>query len=150
MPVTILGPVAGSGASLRLYSSKVSAGFPSPAQDHLEREISLDEILQIRAPHTYLVRAGGDSMIRAGIHDGDLMVVDRSREAEPGDIVIAAVNGEPTVKRLAKDGSQVVLRAENPRYAPRYILEGDELLVWGVVRYSVRCHEHSWPRHRPD
>lgn len=106
MPVTILGPVAGSGASLRLYSSKVSAGFPSPAQDHLEREISLDEILQIRAPHTYLVRAGGDSMIRAGIHDGDLMVVDRSREAEPGDIVIAAVNGEPTVKRLAKDGSQ--------------------------------------------
>ncbi len=127
MPVTILGPVAGSGASLRLYSSKVSAGFPSPAQDHLEREISLDEILQIRAPHTYLVRAGGDSMIRAGIHDGDLMVVDRSREAEPGDIVIAAVNGEPTVKRLAKDGSQVVLRAENPRYAPRYILEGDEL-----------------------
>ena len=140
MPVTILGPVAGSGASLRLYSSKVSAGFPSPAQDHLEREISLDEILQIRAPHTYLVRAGG--MIRAGIHDGDLMVVDRSR-AEPGDIVIAAVNGEPTVKRLAKDGSQVVLRAENPRYAPRYILEGDELLVWGVVRYSVRCHEHG-------
>ncbi|TED03283.1 peptidase S24 [Pseudomonas aeruginosa] len=132
MPVTILGPVAGSGASLRLYSSKVSAGFPSPAQDHLEREISLDEILQIRAPHTYLVRAGGD-----------LMVVDRSREAEPGDIVIAAVNGEPTVKRLAKDGSQVVLRAENPRYAPRYILEGDELLVWGVVRYSVRCHEHG-------
>ncbi|HBO5323612.1 TPA: LexA family protein [Pseudomonas aeruginosa] len=143
MPVTILGPVAGSGASLRLYSSKVSAGFPSPAQDHLEREISLDEILQIRAPHTYLVRAGGDSMIRAGIHDGDLMVVDRSREAEPGDIVIAAVNGEPTVKRLAKDGSQVVLRAENPRYAPRYILEEDELLVWGVVRYSVRCHEHG-------
>ncbi|EPV8692889.1 TPA: LexA family protein [Pseudomonas aeruginosa] len=143
MPVTILGPVAGSGASLRLYSSKVSAGFPSPAQDHLEREISLDEILQIRAPHMYLVRAGGDSMIRAGIHDGDLMVVDRSREAEPGDIVIAAVNGEPTVKRLAKDGSQVVLRAENPRYAPRYILEGDELLVWGVVRYSVRCHEHG-------
>lgn len=143
MPVTILGPVAGSGASLRLYSSKVSAGFPSPAQDHLEREISLDEILQIRAPHTYLVRAGGDSMIRAGIHDGDLMVVDRSREAEPGDIVIAAVNGEPTVKRLAKDGHQVVLRAENPRYASRYILEGDELLVWGVVRYSVRCHEHG-------
>ncbi len=143
MPVTILGPVAGSGASLRLYSSKVSAGFPSPAQDHLEREISLDEILQIRAPHTYLVRAGGDSMIRAGIHDGDLMVVDRSRQAEPGDIVIAAVNGEPTVKRLARDGSQVVLRAENPRYAPRYILEGDELLVSGVVRYSVRCHEHG-------
>ncbi|CDF82667.1 hypothetical protein PKB_1302 [Pseudomonas knackmussii B13] len=71
------------------------------------------------------------------------MVVDRSREAEPGDIVIAAVNGEPTVKRLAKEGGQVILRAENPKYPPRYILEGDELLVWGVVRYSVRCHDHG-------
>ena len=74
----------GLGLPLRLYSSKVSAGFRSPAQDHLEREISLMRFCRFRAPHTYLVRAGGDSMIRAGIHDGDLMVVDRSREAEPG------------------------------------------------------------------
>lgn len=128
---------------LPLFAFRVPAGFPSPAQDHLEREISLDEILQIRAPHTYLVRSGGDSMIRAGIHDGDLLVVDRSSEAVPGDIIIAAVNGEPTVKRLAKEGDQVVLRAENPKYPPRYILEGDELLVWGVVRYSIRCHDHG-------
>jgi len=131
------------GCPLPLFAFRVPAGFPSPAQDHLEREISLDEILQIRAPHTYLVRSGGDSMIRAGIHDGDLLVVDRSSEAVPGDIIIAAVNGEPTVKRLAKDGDQVVLRAENPKYPPRYILEGDELLVWGVVRYSIRCHDHG-------
>lgn len=128
---------------LPLFAFRVPAGFPSPAQDHLEREISLDEILQIRAPHTYLVRSGGDSMIKAGIHDGDLLVVDRSREAEPGDIVIAAVNGEPTVKRLAKEGNQIVLRAENPHYAPRYIMEGDELLIWGVVGYSIRCHHHG-------
>ena len=128
---------------LPLFAFRVPAGFPSPAQDHLEREISLDEILQIRAPHTYLVRSGGDSMIRAGIYDGDLLVVDRSCEAQPGEIIIAAVNGEPTVKRLAKDGDQVVLRAENPKYPSRYILEGDELLVWGVVRYSIRCHDHG-------
>ncbi|MNZ24068.1 LexA repressor [compost metagenome] len=126
---------------LPLYGFRVPAGFPSPAQDHLEREISLDEILDIRAPHTYLVRAAGDSMQGAGIFDGDLMVVDRSREAEAGDIVIAALNSEPLVKRLASEGRQVVLRAENPRYAPRYILEGDELTIWGVVRFSVRCHE---------
>lgn len=132
-----------SSRPLPLFAFRVPAGFPSPAQDHLEREISLDEILHIRAPHTYLVRSGGDSMVRAGIHDGDLMVVDRSREAEPGDIVIAAVNGEPTVKRLAKEGGQVVLRAENPKYPPRYILEGDELLIWGVVRYTIRCHDHD-------
>lgn len=128
---------------LPLFAFRVPAGFPSPAQDHLEREISLDEILQIRAPHTYLVRSGGDSMIRAGIHDGDLLVVDRSCEAQPGEIIIAAVNGEPTVKRLAKEGDQMVLRAENPKYPPRFILEGDELLVWGVVRYSIRCHDHA-------
>ncbi|WP_052355199.1 LexA family protein [Pseudomonas knackmussii] len=139
----IVARLVARGRRLPLFAFRVPAGFPSPAQDHLEREISLDEVLQVRAPHTYLVRAGGDSMIRAGIHDGDLMVVDRSREAEPGDIVIAAVNGEPTVKRLAKEGGQVILRAENPKYPPRYILEGDELLVWGVVRYSVRCHDHG-------
>lgn len=131
------------GLPLPFFAFRVPAGFPSPAQDHLEREISLDEILQIRAPHTYLVRSGGDSMIGAGIYDGDLMVVDRSREAEPGDIVIAAVNGEPVVKRLAKECGQLVLRAENPAYPPRYILEGDELLIWGVVNFSIRCHSHG-------
>ena len=129
------------GQPLPLYGFRIPAGFPSPAQDHLEREISLDEILDIRAPHTYLVRAAGDSMQGAGIFDGDLMVVDRSREAQANDIVIAALNSEPLVKRLGYDGRQVVLRAENPRYAPRYILEGDELTIWGVVRFSVRCHE---------
>ncbi|MBV2132226.1 translesion error-prone DNA polymerase V autoproteolytic subunit [Pseudomonas sp. MAP12] len=133
--------LAPGGQPLPLYGFRIPAGFPSPAQDHLEREISLDEILDIRAPHTYLVRAAGDSMQGAGIFDSDLMVVDRSREAQANDIVIAALNSEPLVKRLAYDGRQVVLRAENPRYAPRYILEGDELTIWGVVRFSVRCHE---------
>ncbi|HCF3745566.1 peptidase S24 [Pseudomonas aeruginosa] len=142
LPDVVARLLAGS-RLLPMFAFRVPAGFPSPAQDHLEREISLDEILQIRAPHTYLVRSGGDSMIRAGIHDGDLLVVDRSSEAVPGDIIIAAVNGEPTVKRLAREGGQVVLRAENSKYPPRYILEGDELLVWGVVRYSIRCHDHG-------
>lgn len=128
------------GRQLPFFSFRVPAGFPSPAQDHLERTISLDEILNIRAPHTYLVRVGGDSMILVGIHDGDLMVVDRSKEAVSGDIVIAAVNAEPTVKRLIREGRQVSLHPENPKYAPRYILEGDELLIWGVVDYSIRCH----------
>lgn len=141
MPIPTAIRIVPGSQPLPLYSFRVPAGFPSPAQDHLEREISLDEILEIRAPHTYLVRAAGDSMEGAGIFDGDLMVVDRSREAQANDIVIAALNSEPLVKRLTYDGRQVVLRAENPRYAPRYILEGDELTIWGVVRFSVRCHE---------
>lgn len=131
------------GQAYPLFSFRVPAGFPSPAQDHLEQEISLDELLDLRAPHTYLVRVAGDSMMLAGIFDGDLLVVDRSRDAKAGDIVIVALNAEPMVKRLAKEGGQIVLRSENPVYPPRYVLEGDEMQVWGVVRFSVRCHEHA-------
>lgn len=124
------------------FSFKVPAGFPSPAGDHLEQEISLDELLELRAPHTYLVRVDGDSMQDAGIFSGDLLVVDRSIEAKPGDIVIAAVNAEPMVKRLGAVGAQIVLFSENPHYPPIYILEGDELLIWGVVGFSIRSHDH--------
>ncbi|MNF03013.1 DNA polymerase V subunit UmuD [compost metagenome] len=69
------------------------------------------------------------------------MLVDRSIEARHGQIVIAAVNGEPLCKRLHRVGSQVALRSENPRFPPRYILEGDELTIWGVVTFSVRSHD---------
>jgi DNA polymerase V len=138
--VAYLGPVGGANAKLPFFSSRVAAGFPSPAQDHLEKKISIDELLDINAPQTYLVRAQGDSMIGVGIFDDDVLVVNRALDAQPGDIVIAAVNGEPVVKTLARDGQQIVLRSENPRFAPRYILEGDELMIWGVVVSSLRQH----------
>lgn len=77
-------------------------------------------------------------MSGVGIFSGDLLIVDRAKEARTGDIVIAAVNAEPMVKRLGMLGKQIVLLSENPLYSPRYILEGDELLIWGVVRYCVR------------
>ncbi|MDI9776675.1 LexA family protein [Pseudomonas guariconensis] len=141
--VTILGPLEPSGVKLPLFSFHVPAGFPSPAADHLEKRISLDELLDVRAPHIYLVRVEGDSMIGAGIYPGDLVIVDRSIEAEPGHIVIAAVNCEPLCKRLARDGSQVVLKSENPRYPSRYLMEGEELQVWGVVTFSVRSHDKA-------
>ncbi|WP_447722247.1 LexA family protein [Aquipseudomonas campi] len=119
------------------------AGFPSPAQDHLEQTISLDDLLNLHAPQTYLVRADGDSMLGEGIFSGDLLVVDRSVTARPGDIVIAALNCEPLVKRLCRDGAQCVLRSANPAYPPRYILEGDDLQIWGVVLHSIRRHERA-------
>lgn len=100
--------------------------------------MSLDEALNIRAPHTYLVKCGGDSMQGAGIFEGDLMIVDKGREAVPGDIVIACVNGAATVKRLGRNGRMPVLFPENPKYAPRYIIEGDQMEIWGVVTNSVR------------
>lgn len=138
--ITVLGTLDPSTSDLPLYSFQVPAGFPSPAADHLEKRISLDELLDVRAPHIYLVRVEGDSMIGAGIYPGDLVLVDRSIPPEPGHIVIAAVNCEPLCKRLAREGSQVVLRSENPRYPSRYLLEGEELEIWGVVTYSVRSH----------
>ena len=137
---TILGPVGGSVIELPFFSSRVPAGFPSPAQDHLEQKLSLDQLLGIDAPHTYLVRVEGESMIDIGIFDGDIMVVNRAMPWRHRDIVIAEINGETFVKRLIQNGQQIVLHSENPKFAPRYILEGDELRIWGVVTDSIRRH----------
>lgn len=143
MSYTILGPLQQHGVPLPLYSHQVSAGFPSPAADHLEKHISLDELFEIRAPHVYLVKIEGDSMIGAGIYSGDLVIVDRGREAQHGDIVIAALNSEPVCKRLHRRGPNVILQSENSAYPARFIMEGDEMLIWGVVRYSVRDHAYA-------
>lgn len=138
--LTYIGSLSPGAARLPVYSFRVPAGFPSPATDHLEQAISLDELLCLRAPHVYLVRIEGDSMVGAGIFDGDLVIVDRALEPASGQIVIAAVNGEPLCKRLRREGQEVTLLSENPRFPPRYILEGDELQIWGVVTFSVRSH----------
>ncbi|HEX8594873.1 MAG TPA: translesion error-prone DNA polymerase V autoproteolytic subunit [Pseudomonas sp.] len=143
MSVTILGPLSAGGEKLPLFSSQVPAGFPSPAADHIEKHISLDELFDIRAPHVYLVKIEGDSMQGAGIYCGDLVIVDRSLDAVHGDIVIAALNTEPVCKRLHKQGKDVILKSENPKYPSRYVIEGDELLIWGVVKYSIRDHDKA-------
>lgn len=136
----ILAPLGSSVIELPFFSARVPAGFPSPAQDHMEQTLSLDTLLDIDAPHTYLVRAHGDSMIGAGIFDEDVLVVSRAATPKHGDIIIAAINGDTFVKRLTFQSGQVVLCSENSKYPPRYILEGDELLVWGVVTDSIRRH----------
>lgn len=141
MTITFLGTVNACGELLPLYSFHVPAGFPSPADDHIERHISLDELLELRAPHTYLVQVEGDSMIGAGIFPGDLLAVDRSKEARHGEVIIAALNGEPICKRLHRRDGITMLLSDNKAYPPRYIMEGDELVEWGVVRKSVRDHD---------
>ncbi|RJX83566.1 LexA family transcriptional regulator [Pseudomonas sp. LS-2] len=143
MSVRILGPLSAGGEKLPLYSFHVPAGFPSPAADHIEKHISLDELFDIRAPHVYLLKIEGDSMQGAGIYCGDLVIVDRSLYAEHGDIVIAALNSEPVCKRLHMRGNDVILKSENPKYPARYVMEGDELVIWGVVKYSVRDHDKA-------
>ncbi|RMQ45834.1 UmuDC operon protein-like protein [Pseudomonas cichorii] len=143
MSIEVVGRVQSGGERLPMFSFRVPAGFPSPAADHIEKHVSLDELFDIRAPHVYLVKIEGDSMQGAGIYSGDLAVVDRSLYAEHGDIVIAALNGEPACKRLYMRDNIITLQSENSKYPPRPVLEGDELVIWGVVKYSVRAHDKS-------
>ncbi|MCJ2370758.1 S24 family peptidase [Pseudomonas sp. RGM 3321] len=141
MSVVILGPLSEGGIKLPLYSFEVPAGFASPAVDYIEKHVSLDEMVEVRAPHVYLAKILGDSMIGAGIFDRDLIVVDRSRDAEHGEIVVAALNNsEPICKRLFMMGGVVKLQSENAAYPARHILEGDNLVIWGVLNYSMRRH----------
>ncbi|WP_313478969.1 LexA family protein [Stutzerimonas kunmingensis] len=136
----ILGPLQRSGTALPLFDARVPAGFPSPALDHMEHKLSLDALLDLQAPHTYVVAVSGDSMVGAGIFDNDHLIVSRALQARPGNVVVACLNGDVFVKRLAQDQGQFVLRSENPTYSPRYILEQDELKIWGVVTHSLRNH----------
>ena len=140
MSFTSLGPIAEGGIRLPLCSFKVPAGFPSPAADHMENPISLDELLGVRAPSVYLVSIDGDSMTGAGIFSGDLAVVDRAIEPAHDHVVVALLNNDPLCKRLCIRGKQIILKSENPRYPDRYIMEGDEFSVWGVITYTVRSH----------
>lgn len=121
-----------------LFSHKVAAGFPSPADDYIQGRLSLDEHLIAHKEATFFVRATGNSMVGAGIFDGDLLVVDKSLAPASGDIVIALVDGDLTVKRLIKRGEVVVLKAENNRYAEIEFKDGQELQVWGVVTSAVK------------
>jgi DNA polymerase V len=103
--------------TLPLFSGKVAAGFPSPADDYVEKSLDLNELLIQKPAATFFVRAQGESMLGAGIHPNDILVVDRSIEAVPGKIVICALNGEMTVKRLERENEQWKLKAENPAYS---------------------------------
>ena len=119
--------------ALPIFACGVSAGFPSPADDYLEGSLDLNEHLIRQPAATFFVRAKGDSMIGAGIHDGDLLVVDRSADAKNGNVVIAVVNGELSVKRYLRSGQNFSLVPENPDYPPITINEGDDIRLWGVV-----------------
>ncbi|MBC9927244.1 LexA family transcriptional regulator [Leucobacter sp. cx-169] len=122
-------------------SEAVQAGFPSPAQDYFDGDLDLGELLMPSRVSSYVVTAAGDSMIRAGIFDGDKLIIDRAINAISGHVVIAVLDGELTVKRLSIDaGGQVVLRAENPLYPDIQIHGLADLTVWGVV---------TWVLHRP-
>ncbi|KTD07637.1 LexA family protein [Legionella jamestowniensis] len=120
-----------------LYSSKVRAGFPSPADDYIESYLDLNQHLIKHPASTFFLIAAGDSMIGAGIQPGDMLIVDRSLEATHGKIVIAAIDGELTVKRLVKTANGARLLPENSAYQPIDITDSQDLVIWGVVTYVI-------------
>ena len=122
---------------LPLVSASVEAGFPSPADDHLERGIDLNEELIRNPAATFLVRVKGDSMRDAGIHAGDVLIVDKSLTPTDRKIVVAMIDGNFTVKRFRKRGARVFLEAENPDFSPIEVTEGQELSIFGVVSYII-------------
>lgn len=116
-----------------LFSGKVAAGFPSPADDYVEKTLDLNDLLIQKPAATFFVRAEGESMLGAGIHPNDILVVDRSIDPVVGKVVICALNGELTVKRLKSIGSVIVLGAENPDYSDITVQEEIDMIFWGVV-----------------
>jgi DNA polymerase V len=125
--------VTSKGYKLPFYACHVQAGFPSPADDYIEKKLDLNQHLIKHPSATFFVKASGESMINAGIHPGDILVVDRSLEAKHGKIVIAAIDGELTVKRLQRSEKGTFLFPENDAFKPIELTETNNVVIWGVV-----------------
>jgi len=123
--------------NIPLLSHSISAGFPSPADDYIEENIDLNEYLITNPFSTFFLRVKGDSMIDSGINDKDLIIVDKSLTPRPGNIVIAMIDGEFTVKRFSIKNNKLYLKAENHNYPDLNLEDYDDIHIWGVVIYSV-------------
>lgn len=122
---------------LPLFLSKIRAGFPSPADDFLDKKLDLNEFLIKHPAATFFVKVKGESMIKAGINSGDILIVDRSLEPKDKKIVVAVLNGEFTVKRARKQKDKLYLVSENDDYAPIEIKDGADFEIWGVVVHVI-------------
>lgn len=123
--------------ALPIFTAPVSAGFPSPADDYIEKKLDLNEELIKHPAGTFFVRVQGDSMKDAGILNGDLLIVDRSLTPKEGQVIVAVLNGEFTVKRIKRIQKKLFLLPENENYKPIEIIEGMDFRIWGVVTYAI-------------
>ena len=137
-PVLKVSPEQSSTVKVPLYSSHISAGTTAPADDHIDHYLDLNHHLIKRPGSTFLVRVEGNSMTGIGIYHHDMLIVDRSVKPRDGNIVIALIDNEFTVKRLKLLGKQVILMPENPDFKPIKITETIEFKIWGVVLHSVK------------
>lgn len=131
-------PVYNTSVCLPLADQGISAGFPSPADDFLDLSIDLNKEL-IKHPYaTFYGRVRGDSMIGAGLSDGDLLIIDKSLEPQDGKIAVCFIDGEFTVKRIKLDENQLWLMPENQKYQPLRVTEDNEFVIWGVVTCVIK------------
>lgn len=136
MPTPI--PISSVDLPITLFESAVAAGFPSPAADHSQKRIDLNEHLLLHRDASFLFRVSGNSMTGVGIFDGDTIIVDRSIEAKHNHIVLAIVDDEFTIKRLYRRGKIIRLLPENDDYEPIDFKDGQELRIWGVLTVNLR------------
>ena len=136
--ITFLKPKEGNSIGQWLVEQGISAGFPSPADDFKEIRISLDRELIKNRDATFYARVSGESMVGAGLDDGDLLIIDRSLDPKNGKIAVCLVDGEFTVKRIKKEKNKLYLMPENKKYKPIELKEESELIVWGIVEYVIK------------
>jgi len=126
---------------LPLVGAKLKAGFPSPADDYVEERLDLNKYLIKNPASTFFARVSGDSMIGSGIYDGDILIIDKSIQPNANSIVVCAIDGEFTIKRIKKiDKNTIYLMPDNPDFPPIKVSRDNDLIIWGVVIYSIHKH----------
>lgn len=133
-------PDVSTAIELPLFETGISAGFPSPADDYIEDRIDLNAELIRNPSSTFFGRVNGDSMINAGIGDGDLIVIDKSIEPKDNSIVVCVIDGEFTVKRFRNNDGEILLVPENEKYKTIKITNENDFRVWGTVTYTIKKH----------
>ena len=136
--LTFFHPTTDSKLEMPFIAAGIKAGFPSPAADFDETRISIDQIVVKHKEATFYAKANGNSMVGAGIDDGDILVIDRSLEPRDGKIAVCFVDGEFTVKRIKVESDCVYLLAENPKFQPIKVADENELIIWGIVTHVVK------------
>lgn len=136
--LTFFIPDSENSKELLYFSGGIKAGFPSPAADFDETKINLDNVLVKNREATFYAKASGNSMIGAGIDDGDIMVIDRSLEPVNNKIAVCYIDGEFTVKRIKIEKKGVYLMPENKEFHPIKVTEDNQLIIWGIVTYVIK------------
>tara|TARA_B100000989_G_C19530392_1_gene469362 strand:- start:5233 stop:5667 length:435 start_codon:yes stop_codon:yes gene_type:complete len=137
--LTFLKPKKGDSLGQWLIEQGISAGFPSPADDFKEIRISLDKELVKNKESTFYARVSGNSMEDAGLSDGDMIIIDKSLIPQNNKIAVCFLDGEFTIKRVVKRNNNLYLKPENKNYEEILISEDNELMIWGIVTYVVKC-----------